>query len=216
MSAQTPVSNFLFITRLGSIYGLIGQFSCAYDQADTILGSMHYYNILISLFESSAVAGLENSDLSTLTQRLGKTPKEVVSDARCYLETLLRLYYLRHSFDALDTYVMHYFGLLGFMSLNDIKTEVGSPINDKLSLLILCAKGFRDQGRYHYVANVILGIIRGAMRPEDDDLFKRHVHVEEKQLLTLQQIRSQYALNVVGIDDKAENQRMSDFGPGGR
>ena len=190
---------------------MIEQFSCAYDQADTILGSMHYYNILISLFESLAVAGLENSDFSTLTQRVGKTPKEVVSDARCYLETLLRLYYLRHSFDALDTYLMHYFGLLGFMSLNDIKTEAGSPINDKRSLLILCAKGFRDQGRCHYVANVVFCIIRDAMRPEDDDLLKRHVHVDENQLRRLQQIRSQYAVKVVGIDDTAENQRISDL-----
>src|SRR6266480_2752329 len=176
---------------------------------------MYYYNVLINLFESLAVAGLENSDFSTLAQRTEKTPQEVVLDARIRLETLLRLYYLRHSFEALDAHLIHFFALLGFMSLNDIKTDVDSPIiNDQRSLLILCLKGLRDQGQCFYFGQSLFCLMRDGMRPEDDDLLKRYVDVaeiEKNQLRGFQQVRSQYAINVVGIDDNPENQRVSDL-----
>lgn len=176
---------------------------------------MHYYNTQINLFESLAVTELENLEHSTFAQRMEKMPQEVVSDARNRLETLLRLYYLRHSFDTLDFFLTHYLGLLGFISLNDIKMNVDSPnINDKRSLLILCAKGLHDQGQYVYIAQIVFCLVQDGMRQEEANLLKQFVHVEEieeNQLLRLQQIRSQYPVNIVSIDDNAENQRVSNL-----
>jgi hypothetical protein len=70
---------------------------------------MQYYTVLIQLFESwtSNPAAIFN----------GRTAQDIALIARARLETLIRIYYLRHSFTHLDSILVLYLLLLGSISL---------------------------------------------------------------------------------------------------
>ncbi|PHH72882.1 hypothetical protein CDD82_5751 [Ophiocordyceps australis] len=118
------------------------------------------------------------SQSSTLATGLqpGPTPDEQLALSR--LETIMRLYYLRHGFDSFDAYMTYFFWLLADASL--LNSAYGTIQDDRdlsalQSNLVLSLKGLGDQGRILLVARVTMHILRDRITAEDMKVVKEHL-----------------------------------------
>jgi hypothetical protein len=113
----------------------------------------------------------------------------IVDDAKIRLETLIRLYYLRHGFKWHDPNLVQYLTLLGGAALNNIRTLGKQPATSTStadltalrSTLLLCLKGLHDQGKNFYLSRVVLRLLRDRMTQEDLVLFGKYVTLNEPE-----------------------------------
>jgi hypothetical protein len=99
---------------------------------------------------------------------------------RDYLETVLRLYYLRHGFQYFDAIILVYMVALGSTAIEGIKTSpLSSQQNRFRSTLILCAKGIHDQGMNFHFGKFMFRLICNRMGPEDISLLNQCAKLEE-------------------------------------
>jgi len=91
---------------------------------------MKYYNLIINLFKPLTEDKPNASDHAAFVNEVRQTPEEAVSSAAVRLETLFHIYYLRHGFEAMDAYLPHFLNSLGFMSMEDLRTNKESPLVD--------------------------------------------------------------------------------------
>ncbi|KAF4460076.1 Zn(2)-C6 fungal-type DNA-binding domain [Fusarium albosuccineum] len=174
---------------------------------------MTYHNLVINLFKPLADNELEALDLGTFVKEVQQTPKQVVMSATVRLETLFRIYYLRHGFEAMDVFLLHFLNTLGFMALEELKTNKDpSMINDRRCLLLMCALGLREQGQYYYLVRTIFHLFRSSMSPDDVSLLKLYAqdqNPEKDELHRPQDIVSEYPLNITAILDDPQAHRVT-------
>ncbi|KAJ6782267.1 hypothetical protein PWT90_10560 [Aphanocladium album] len=153
---------------------------------------MSYYHILLSIYEPllDAVAPYKY------------TPQDIVASSRKYLHTLIRIYFLRHGYEAMDLFIV-----IPLMVLADECLELmecgGSEaeLEELRSTVILIAKGLHDQRRNHYLAEVLFRVLRGKVGRREKLLLRRALNLdvelaEEPQELA-QPVRSGWPVSVV-------------------
>lgn len=145
---------------------------------------MEYYLTIIELFEPWT-KGLKATIVTTLD---GRRVADISTVARARLETLIRLYYLRHSFDSLDSVLIMFLLLMGSITVHVLADSVPSggketkydtrpsfagtrspnhseadTMNRKrdASTLLLCAKGLADQGQNLYLSTLMFNVLTG-------------------------------------------------------
>ena len=126
-------------------------------------GSIYYHHLVLAIYEPL---------LDTKTNQ-EPTPQQIVTDARKHVQTLIRLYYLRHGFGAMDLFIVIPLMLAAsdcIDAINEPTTE--NELEDLQSTLILTAQGFYSQRRNHYLAQALYRVIRGRMRPREVALLK--------------------------------------------
>ncbi|KAK3293676.1 uncharacterized protein B0H64DRAFT_364455 [Chaetomium fimeti] len=155
---------------------------------------MEYCLVLINLFEP----WMNGPDADLLVGPSASSPREPQPDgsnhttirdigtrARARLETLIRIYYLRHSFDALDVMLIMFLLLLGSISVRVLTSppqpssppqpqsqppssttttttppnKPTNPPNRNASTFLLCAKGLHDQGRNQYLGTLMFDLL---------------------------------------------------------
>lgn len=100
-----------------------------------------------------------------------------------HLETVARLYYMRHGFEACDSSLAYFLALLASISLralegggNGARLAAGRGSPEILrSTLILAMKGLHDQGRNLHVCKVLFRLLRDRMKPAEADILGRFV-----------------------------------------
>ena len=113
-----------------------------------------------------------------------KTPREAYLDATIFFESTVRIYYLRHGFNALDNFLIHFLGSLSQLTVNAINENEGSAIVEPLrSTLLLCLKGIQDQSRSYYIGKGVLRLQVSLMRAQDVELLKRFVMIETDDVI---------------------------------
>lgn len=134
--------------------------------------SIYYHILLINLFEPFMQMGYIHAEAD---------PTTIVNQSKACFETLLRVYYLRHGFEALDISLVQFLHLLGFSALRDISlAEKGSTTYEALrSTLLLCAKGMQEQGQNYHVSEVVFRLFRYSMSLDDAQLLKEVIETEE-------------------------------------
>jgi hypothetical protein len=147
---------------------------------NAIYSSMHYQNALIKLFEPFCPTPYPFPHPPPPPSE-EETPSQIRDVAARHLETLLRLYYLRHGFEHLDIYISGYFlsqqGFMTLRKLNSLLTittlspeswaGVGGIVRDLRATLFLTAKGLADQGRSAYIPRALLWRLRAEMAPRE-------------------------------------------------
>ena len=88
--------------------------------------------------------------------------RSTLIQSRACLETIVRLYCLRHGYGYANTYLTHHLTVLAFMSIAQLKsmTPTTSPadaasapsIKDARSAMFLAAKGLHDQAKNYYTS----------------------------------------------------------------
>ncbi|KAI8966706.1 hypothetical protein F5Y11DRAFT_307617 [Daldinia sp. FL1419] len=179
---------------------------------DHIKIHMEYYGTIITLVRFLASSGYE----------LDLTWHNIITHAEVRLETLLRLYYLRHSFESYDPLLMHWLMFLGDTTLQKIdKSGIALPpaiaalsppvnVESLRSTLILCAKGLYDQGHNYHIAVLVYRLLRDRMKANDLDLMRTHIFSpqgpgDEEMPLMMQYIQAQWVAPVVTRDAESAN-----------
>ncbi|KAF5574862.1 nitrogen assimilation transcription factor nit-4 [Fusarium pseudoanthophilum] len=109
---------------------------------------MYYHFLLLTIFE--ALYDAETTQKPSL--------QRIVADSKRGMQTLLRLYYLRHGFEAMDLLIVVPLMVMGYESIDAIKEDTPAKEIEVLrSTLILIAQGL---------------VIRGKMCPQENGLLK--------------------------------------------
>ncbi|KAG5927461.1 hypothetical protein E4U42_002212 [Claviceps africana] len=156
---------------------------------------IHYHHLILVMYEPLLHQDAHHEAHQEAVQR-----QQIVNEARKYLQTLVRLYYLRHGFDAMDLFIVHPLMLLALECVETVH-ETTSPcqLEALRSLLILAAKGLYEQCRNHYLAKALFRVIRGRMRESEVALLKEAVHVDDEidaQCDLMQAVRSHLPLTL--------------------
>ncbi|RFN53312.1 hypothetical protein FIE12Z_2462 [Fusarium flagelliforme] len=153
---------------------------------------MFYYQLLLTMFEP--LLDVETNE--------DPSPRQIVASAKRNLQTLVRLYFLRHGFEAMDLFIVIPLMIIGYDSLGAINGDTPpSEIESLRAVLILVAQGLYHQRRNHYLAQALFRVIRGSMRPQEIGLLKSSMALEagdidqEPELAVA--IRSQWPVSVV-------------------
>ncbi|KAL7928301.1 putative zinc finger protein [Trichoderma chlorosporum] len=174
---------------------------------------MKYHNLMINLFQPLIDDNQSLSDYAAFAEVVHQHPKEAIWSATIRLETLLRIYYLRHGFDAMDAYILHFLNTLGFISMNELKAgKQPSMAEDRRCLLLLCALGLREQGQFYYLVRTIYHLFRSSMSSEDVNLLKLYAQdysPEKDKLYIPQDLISEYSLNIIDISRDPQTRRVT-------
>ncbi|KAH7186633.1 hypothetical protein DER44DRAFT_816856 [Fusarium oxysporum] len=124
---------------------------------------------------------------------------------RC-LETVLRLYYLRHSFEHGDTYLTYFLSILANTTIENMNRDSVSPDDVEAlkilrATLILAVKGLYDQGQHVYVSSAMCRLIRDRMTNEDMNALRRHTTWKDDQPLVPHYVRSTFPVTIVMLDE---------------
>lgn len=130
------------------------------------------------------------------------TPNQLVADAKRHMQTLVRLYYLRHGFEAMDLFIVIPLMLTGYDCVDTI--DAGNPEDDLETLrstLILVAQGLHGQRRNHYLAEALFRVLRGRMRPQEAALLTNTMSMDVDETNhrrdMVQAVRSNWPVSVV-------------------
>ncbi|KAI1844183.1 hypothetical protein JX265_002956 [Neoarthrinium moseri] len=112
------------------------------------------------------------------------TPTQVIAQAKGCLETIVRLYYLRHGFESYDPALILYADLLAWSSLRDylqMKANGSAHADAMFSTLVLCAKALWDQGKNCIMSEAIFWFLRSSLPGKEEvRLFREVAEVDEE------------------------------------
>ncbi|KAK5997432.1 Nitrogen assimilation transcription factor nit-4-like protein [Cladobotryum mycophilum] len=175
---------------------------------------MHFHNMMICLFEP-LVSG---ESPETLSDSEGDadilTPSDIVTHSKICMESVIRLYYLRHGFDIWDTLIIVYLQFVGFNTLRDLAISDAKSYNSMLSTILLCAKGLREQTRFQYIAEAVFTFLRDRIKPEVSHLLKDLPEIEyeeERREIVQREVKSSYPINMASITDDPDNKRLDNM-----
>jgi len=125
------------------------------------------------------------------------------------LETVARLYFVRHSFEFCDAFLLLFLSTLGMAALESLREAEGDAaiLRDVRSTLILSIKGLRDQGQHIHMAAATYRLLRSRLSPEDLSAVRGHAQwnsVDENEPLVAQHIQSEWPLAILGRDGDPE------------
>ncbi|KAK2608972.1 hypothetical protein QQS21_002452 [Conoideocrella luteorostrata] len=169
---------------------------------------MNYQTVLLNLHEPSQADDSFDH---------GHIARAFAGEANAHLETLIRLYFLRHGFESFDPFLIHPLNVLGFSTINKINANPASlDINTTRSTIVLAAKGMYDQGQCHYIGQVTLRFIKSSMRPEETQLLGRFAasgDIDEDEIPErhMHEIQARWAPSIIRVMDDPEAQRLSNL-----
>lgn len=173
--------------------------------------SMIYHNVVINLCAASIAR--PKSTTSHPRIDLQKTSEH---SAICF-ETLLRLYYLRHSFQSADAYLIQPMLETGFAAIRRLKAMKLTPaeIDAARGALTLAAKGLIDQGKIYQIHHTVFHVLAGEMSEEDSSLTHRLLDIRNEDNSSSQMrakhVQAQYVCNIVDITEDPEQQRLGNL-----
>lgn len=108
------------------------------------------------------------------------TPKTIVAEATRNLQTLVRLYQIRHSSEAMDLFLVVPLSYLGLQSLEAVRAQPSQRELDVLrSTLILAVHGLFLQKQNYYLAEALSRVFQAKMRPEEAQLAQQALMLSE-------------------------------------
>lgn len=126
----------------------------------------------MTLFKTQLAASHNPRDSLESAQNIA-TAHEIVAKAKLQLESILRIYYLRHSFEAYGSMLTIFLAYLANITLEPLRQMEKDPNSmpdesseSLLSTLILCLKGLQDQSKSAYVAGLLLAAMRERLSTE--------------------------------------------------
>jgi hypothetical protein len=155
---------------------------------------MYYHHLILTIYEP------------LLEREASGEPsvQKVVAESSKHMQTLIRLYYLRHGLEAMDLFIVIPLMIAGSDCIEAINEQTPGPKLEALrSTLILVAKGLYDQRRNHYLAEALYRVIRGRMRQSEAVLLKEVMDLkndedeEEEKRPMVQAVRSHWPVTVV-------------------
>jgi hypothetical protein len=174
---------------------------------------MHMHVLVLRLFEP----------VEHITKTSGELPdpSQIVMQSKAALETLIRLYYLRHGFEAYDPAMILFVSLLGWSALREYRKMTLEPdhqphLEAVLSTLVLCAKFMRDQGSNHFLPEVVFHLFRSSMPSKNEARLLQEISETDEQAsrvsLMVQEVRSEWPVGIFSLAKvSVEDARLNRF-----
>jgi hypothetical protein len=187
------------------------------------MASCEFYSAIIMLFDAQ-LSPVEN-DGSPLSDNQRSISREITAQATAQLETLLRIYYMRHGFEAYDAMLLVHLVHLANVTLARLAQIEQTPDPPEASLedtetlrstLILCLKGLHDQSKNFYLSGVVFDVMKNRLSPENRNLVGRFVtladsNVEDRSMDRSQRITSDYVIPVVNLNEHPDAGRLANM-----
>jgi len=150
---------------------------------------LHYSYVLIQLFEILAAQGHVRSPAFDFDQ---DEIFRCLSKYRGQFETILRIHYLRHSFEYGNMMLTRFLSMLAFLALkklNDLTVEprdtqktsdldIGdTDPKEARATLLMAQKGLSDQGRGYYLPKTQLRDVLGHMTASDATIIQTYITI---------------------------------------
>jgi hypothetical protein len=183
--------------------------------------SCEYYSVLIILFETQLSVLDGNGE--RLSEEQKAASRDVIVHCTDQLESLIRLYYLRHGFEGYDSQLLVFLAHLANVALlvlarvEDDVAQMSMPrerIEAVRSTLILCLKGLHDQSKNFHVAGVIFDVIKQKLSVANQDIVERVVtnkDSDEDENDHQQPIISDYVIPGVNLNEDPEAARLENM-----
>ncbi|KAH6884387.1 hypothetical protein B0T10DRAFT_493135 [Thelonectria olida] len=167
---------------------------------------IYYHHLILTIYEPLLDAEATQEPF----------PNQIVADAKKQLQTLVRLYYLRHGFEAMDLFIVIPLMLTGYDCIDSIDEKIPeSELETLRSTLILVAQGLYYQRRNHYLAEALFRVIRGRMRPREFALLKGTMSVDEEEADAkremVQAVRSHWPVSVVKKQEDVDSHILTNL-----
>ncbi|KAH7109611.1 putative C6 transcription factor [Dendryphion nanum] len=153
---------------------------------------MYYHHLILTIFKPLLDTKVD-SELS---------PQQIVDHSTICLQTLFRLYFLRHGYEAMDLFIVIPLTLAASDCIDAINDQTPTSELEALrSTLILVVTGLHSQRRNHYLAQALFRVTRGRMRPAEVSLFRSIKNIdmdaEDERPNMTQVVRSNWPISVV-------------------
>ncbi|KAF5026003.1 hypothetical protein F66182_1905 [Fusarium sp. NRRL 66182] len=151
---------------------------------------LHYCYVMVQLYEILASAGDKRPSSVPVDKR---ELHRSLSKYRGYFETILRIHYLRHSFEYGNMMLTRFLSMLACLALNKLESlttgsnpalkasslDVGDedPESARATLLI-AQKGLSDQGRGYYLPQTLLRDVLSHMSPSDANILQSFITIQ--------------------------------------
>ncbi|KAJ3538441.1 hypothetical protein NM208_g5904 [Fusarium decemcellulare] len=177
---------------------------------------MHYFQIISRLLQHPNLLAEEGLGARLDARHLfHQEPSQVVAHARASLETLLRLYYLRHGFECLDTYLVSLLVEVCTGVIDDMKSpQSHEELTTLRSTVILLAKGIYEQGQSFFLGKLVFQLVRSKMSPIDLSVLERFVKMEptrEDEAKALQQVQMDWPVEITSMEDDPETKSLGNL-----
>ena len=144
----------------------------------------------------------------TVRSRVGS--QQSIDDIMAHLmkcfETLVRLYYLRHSFDYYDSFLIYFLTLLGTAVVERAAAAKDQATMSALrSTIGLCVKGVYNQSENFYLATVVAKVLKNKVTEEDLYLLTRNGGLPEvnddTEDIPAGNITAEWPIPIIGINE---------------
>ncbi|PVI08060.1 hypothetical protein DM02DRAFT_608166 [Periconia macrospinosa] len=178
---------------------------------------VQYLQVLILLMKAlTACSDPKTAIVSDLCA--GSTPDLVLSNANLMLETVMRLYYMRHSFQLYDPWITFALTIVGNNAIENLASHSGNNSRSRdgyLSTLILSAQGLLNQGSNYHLATLVAVQLQSAMQPSDLQLVQTYVTAagvdKSDQRLMVQHSHSHWVIPLIGISDDPKKYTLKEL-----
>ncbi|KAJ9421251.1 nitrate assimilation regulatory nirA [Fusarium oxysporum] len=195
---------------------------------------MFYHNMLIDLYELL----LTEVDVNTSpdpAHTQAESPQLASDHSKICLETLVRLYYLRHGFSGSDALLTNFLVLIAFQSITKLKAGIPPPsssssssdlsipgitaspftaqdLSDARSALILAEKGLTEQGQCYFFSQAFFHVVLNSISPEDAQLVQHYTKVPsegpDERRMRAEHVHSDFPIEIVTVTNGATSQSL--------
>ncbi|UNI23335.1 hypothetical protein JDV02_009163 [Purpureocillium takamizusanense] len=172
---------------------------------------MEYQALVFALTQIRTVEGIPSpvSPAPTGEEDVAKTAPGSGLSALGRLETVARLYFIRHSFEFCDAFLLLFLSTLGMAALERLHGSAGNPdmLKSARSTLVLSIKGLRDQGQHIHMAAATYRLLCDRLSPDEMSVVRGHAQwnpVDENKPLVAHHIQSEWPLAILGRDGDPE------------
>ncbi|GAM82987.1 hypothetical protein ANO11243_009730 [Dothideomycetidae sp. 11243] len=167
---------------------------------------MYYHHLHLTIFEPL---------LNTHTT-IEPSPQKIVAESYRRLQTLFRLYYLRHGYEAMDLFIVIPLMFTGVKCLDAIDDNAPPAELETLrATLVLVASGLYTQRKNHYLAEALYRVVRARMRPQEAELLKMAADLDDEKGVQQQQlkhkVRSHWPVSVIKRKEDLDSQILANL-----
>ncbi|CAA9956667.1 Zn-C6 fungal-type DNA-binding domain protein [Pyrenophora teres f. maculata] len=170
---------------------------------------LEYHCLLLQLCRlDGAIQIKEPSASAIFKQKFDR----IASEARISVETLLRIYYMRHGFEVHNTFSVWIQVFVGNLAIEALRHARKNSSGDSTmidvhrSTLVLCAVGLHSQGLSYQLGKLAFRALQVCMTPEDLQLVRTYCTPgeEAEQSLLLQHTQSLWPVPIININENPE------------
>lgn len=156
----------------------------------------------MELYLATILFSTKQADVSEASTLMKETAQKTAAHAAARLETVARLYYIRHSFEYCDPFLTIHLSFVAGGAMDSLKLTPAHDVETIKSLkstIILSLKGLYDQGQHIHLTSVIYRLLRDRLSPEDLALLQNYVvwdPLAPEEPLLVQYAQSHYPLTM--------------------